>query len=329
MSRLSASKQQQWKQEFQQTVAYAFANDRRSNVKVFIAGPYVVIKVFGKSVALPGVSLATSSMHVVTSRQETSCELETEESLCSSPRGSYSSVGAHASSTQRRTPEENRRRNVKRKQAELQLLIHQNFLPCSAVFATLTFRQQQRDIRVVIRECQKLFQRLRRHVPAVKYIAVPERHENGCLHVHLLLDRELPLSKVVAQPYLDSGSIRSSFGSWEKLWKLGNIHQKRLDQGGNLGASIATYLTKNGTDKELAGHHTVWKSDNLEPPTEIIGQDAVDLLHSFAISDLAPNYGYHCENCGFVETLDVYEFCLDPAAAMLNKAWWRFNSVAA
>ena len=329
MSRPSTSKQQQWKQEFQQKAAYAFANDRRSNVKAFIAGPYVVIKVFGKSVPLPGVSSSASSMHVTASHQETSCESGTEESLCASPKERSSFAGAHASSTIPRTPEENRRRNVKRKQADLQLLIHQNFLPCSAVFATITFRQQQRDIGVVIRECQKLFQRLRRHVPAVKYIAVPERHENGCLHVHLLLDRELPLSKVVAQPYLDSGSIQSASGSWEKLWKLGNIHQKRLDQGGNLGASISVYVTKNATAEDLAGRHTIWRSDNLEPPTEIIGQDAVNLLHSFVSSDLSPSYGYHCEHCGFIETMDVFEFCSDPAAAMLNKAWWRINSAAA
>jgi hypothetical protein len=329
MSRPSASKQQQWKQEFQQKAAYAFANDRRSNVKAFIAGPYVVIKVFGKSVPLPGVSSSASSMHVTASHQETSCESETEESLCSSPKERSSSVGTQASSTIPRTPEENRRRNVKRKQADLQLLIHQNFSPCTAVFATVTFQQRQLDISVVIRECQKLFKRLRRHVPNVRYIAVPERHMNGGWHVHLLLDRELPLTKVVAQPYLDSGSIQSASGSWEKLWKLGIVHQKRLDQGGNLGASIATYVTKNATDEELAGHHTVWKSDNLEPPTEIIGQDAVELLQSFAFDDLAPSYGYHCENCGFVETMDVFEFCLNPTAAMLNKAWWRINSAAA
>ena len=328
MSKPSASKQQQWKQEFQQKAAYAFADDRRSNVKAFSAGPYVVIKVFGKSVPLPGVTSA-SSISAAACHQATSYESEAEESSCSSPRERFSSFGAPSSSTQRRTPEENRRRNVKRKQAELQLLIHQNFSPCNAVLATITFQQRQLDISVVIRECQKLFKRLRRHVPNVRYIAVPERHEHGGWHVHLLLDRELPLSKVVAQPYLDSGSIQSASGSWEKLWKLGIVHQQRLDRGGNLGASIAAYVTKNATDEELAGHHTIWKSDNLEPPTEIIGRDAVALLHSFAISDLAPNYGYHCENCGFVETMDVFEFCTNPAAAMLNKAWWRLNSAAA
>ena len=329
MSRPSASKQQQWKQEFQQKAAYAFANDHRSNVKAFIAGPYVVLKFYGKSVPLPGVSSAVTSMHVASSHQETSCESETEDRMPSSSNERSFSTGIHASSTFPRTPEENRRRNVKRRQAELQLLIHQNFSPCAAVFATITFWQCQLDISVVIRECQKLFKRLRRHVPDVKYIAVPERHENGGWHVHLLLDRELPLTKAVAQPYLDSGSIQSASGSWEKLWKLGIVHQKRLDRGGNLGASIAAYVTKNGTDEELAGHHTIWKSDNLEPPAEIIGRDAVALLHSFAISDLVPNYGYHCENCGFVETMDVFEFCLDPAAAMVNKAWRRLNSAAA
>ena len=329
MSRPSASKQQQWKQEFQQKAAYAFANDRRSNVKAFIAGPYVVLKFYGKSVPLPGVSSSASSMHVTASHQETSCESGTEESLCASPKERSSFAGAHASSTIPRTPEENRRRNVKRKQADLQLLINQNFLPSTAVFATITFQQQQRDIAVVIRECQKLFKRLRRHVPDVRYVGVPERHENGGWHVHLIIDRELPLTRAVAQAYIDSGSIRSVFGCWEKLWKFGIVHQKRLDQGGNLGASISVYVTKNATAEDLAGRHTISRSDNLEPPTEIIGQDAVNLLHSFVSSDLSPSYGYHCEHCGFIETMDVFEFCSDPAAAMLNKAWWRINSAAA
>ena len=91
--------------------------------------------------------------------------------------------------------------------------------------------------------------------------------------MHLLLDRELPLARSVAQSYIDSGVIRSAFGSWESLWKLGLFHQKRLNQGGNLGASIAAYMMKNAGDPDLVGHHTVLKSDNLEPPTEIIGQD--------------------------------------------------------
>ena len=330
MSRPSANKQQQLKQEFQQKAAYAFATANRSNVKAFIAGPYVVLKFYGKSVPLPGVSPAASPVVAASRHQDTSCSSDAEERLTSSTKERASSTGAHASATLPRTPEENRHRHVNRKQKDLQLMINQNFSPSTAVFATVTFRQQQRDIDVVIRECQKLFQRLRRHVPDVKYIAVPERHENGGWHVHILLDRELPLTKAVAQSYFNFGSIRSASGSWEKLWKLGFVHQKRLDQGGNLGASIAAYVMKNATDEELVGHHTVWKSGNIELPTEVCGQDAVDLFHSFVSDDLVPSYGYHCTfSSGYMESMDVFEFCLDPAAAMLNKAWWRINTAAA
>ena len=332
MSRPSNNKQQQWKQDFQQRAAYAFATNDRSNIKAFIAGPYVVVKVFGKSVALPGVSpTVSSSQRGASQRGASQRGAFQQDDSYHVKRGEinglpFSSTGS--SSAAPRTPEENRRRNIKRKQTDLQLLIHQNFSPSTAVFATLTFGQSNRDIRKVIRECQKLFKRIRRHVPDVKYIAVPERHDKGDWHVHLLLDRELPLTRSIAQSYIDSGSIKSKSGSWEKLWSLGHVHQKRLNQGGNLGASIAAYVMKNATDKELARHHTVWKSDNLEQPTEICGQDAVDLLRSFVSSDLTPNYGYHCENCRFVGTMDVYEFCLDPQAAMLNKAWW-FSDAAA
>ena len=319
MSRPSTNKKQEWKRDFQRRSEYAFANNYRSNVKIFIAGPYVIVKIFGKSVSLPGVSPTAYSLQRGARRQGAS-----EEAGASGY--SFSSTGA--SSPAPRTPEENRRRNTKRKQTELQLLIHQNFSPHTAAFATLTFGQSCWDICCVIRECQKLFKRIRRHVPDVKYIAVPERHAKGGWHVHLLLDRELPLTRSVAQPYIESGGITSKSGSWENLWKLGFVHQKRLDAGGNLGASISAYVMKNAVDADLARHHTVWKSDNLKPPTEICGRDAVELMHSFINSDLTPIYGYHCENCGFIETMDVYEFCLDTQAALLNKAWGKIREVA-
>lgn len=322
------AKQQQWKQHFQHKAAFAFSSDWRSNVKVFIAGPYLVVKVYGKSVPLPGVSPAAAAMHAKAPINEVRPRTERGSGIGNAGHLSVCGSETAKAASMPRTPEENRRRHVKRKQTELQFLIHQNFSPDTAVFATLTFGQGGEDIDEVIRECQKLFQRLRRHVPDVKVVAVPERHEKGGWHLHLLLDRELPLRKSLAKPYIESGSIKSKSGSWEKLWTLGLVHQKRLNQGGNLGASIAAYVMKNASNEELAGHHTVWKAGNLAPPTEICGQDAVDMVRSLVNEDLAPTYGYHCDVNGFIETMDVFEFCLDPAAAMLNKAWWKIKNSA-
>ena len=57
MSRTSScQKQQQWQRDFQQQVQSVRVTSARSNVKAFIAGHYVIIKIFGKTVPLPGVA---------------------------------------------------------------------------------------------------------------------------------------------------------------------------------------------------------------------------------------------------------------------------------
>ena len=327
MSRPSVTKRNQWKQWFQQKAATAFKSHKRANVKVFLAGDYVVVKFYGKSVCLPASAVAAASLPVETSSRTT--DTKSGRSEHTAKQACFPVPQASSYTTPKRTAAENRRRHVKRKQRDLQLLIQQNFSPDSAVFVTLTFCKSTQDLLHVSRECQKLFARLRRHVQGVKYIAVPERDDRGNWHVHLILDRELPLAKSLVKPFLDCGSIRTKSGCWEKLWTLGIVHQKKLDQGGNLGASIAAYVMKNATDQELAGHHTVWKSDNLQPWTELFGQDAVDVIRSIVREGLTPSYGYYCVNCGFVESMHVFEFCLNPQAAKLYKEWRPPNRRAA
>ena len=330
MSRSSScQKQQQWQRDFQQQLQSVRVTSVRSNVKAFIAGHYVIIKFFGKTVPLPGVAPTACANLSRSTWQDIDDDADCEERANYSSYSSRQNEVSYNSSSAPRTPEENRRRHAKRKQVDLQLLIHTNFTPERAVFATLTYQEPQRNVDTVIGDCQKFFKRLMRHVPQVKYVAVPERHENGGWHVHILLDRELPLTRDTAQSYIDDGSINTASGAWQQLWKHGFVHQKRLNQGGNLGASIAGYVLKNSHDPDLVGHHTVWKSKRLEPPMEIYGWDAMDLSNSLSNSNLAPSYSYHCEGCAFVETLDVFEFCLDPEAERLNRAWWRIKNSAA
>ena len=327
MSMSHEFKQLQWKRKFQQRVQYAVSSSNRSNVKAILAGHYAVVKIFGKTVPLPGVSPLMSCSHSVSSNNSNNKSMAYGDAAID--RNTATPKESIPQSKIPRTAEENRRRYAKRKQTKIQLLVNHNFSPATAVLVTLTFDDCQQSIDYVVKQGQLLFKRLKSHVPGVKYIAVPERHESGGWHIHLILDRELPLRKKLAKPYVDKGKIKSKSGSWESLWKLGIVHQKRLNQGGTLGASIAGYVMKNAAETDMNGHHTEWKSDNLEKPVEINGQDAVDLLHSFVSEDLTPCYGYHCDNCGHIETMDVFEFCLDPEAAMLNKAWWRFKKRAA
>ena len=304
---------------FQHHANNAIAGTSWSTVKVFIAGPYSLAKFYGKPVSLPGIVPA---------------------SLRSVPRGSFLSVGSQEHDTspsagrqehhpQPRTAEENHRRHVKRKQSELKLLINTNFVPSTAAFITLTFHEKITDFGVVKRECQKLFKRLRKHAPNIKYLAIPEKHEDKSWHAHILTDRALPLTRAVSTSYIEKGTIRSKFGSWESLWKIGQVHQKALDNGGNLGASIAGYILKNSSDPDLSGHHFIWRSDNLQQPLELNGQDAVDWVQKVAANGDLPIYSYSCQNLEHIKTMDVFEFCNDTQTSLLNKAWWRLKKSAA
>lgn len=210
----------------------------------------------------------------------------------------------------------------------MKMLINANFDPRIAAFVTVTFENPESDFEVAKIEFQKLFRRLNKNVKGVKYLAVPEQHENGGWHVHLLLDRELPLTTDAAAKFVKAGTIKGKGGSWQRLWKLGQVHQKTLDGGGNMGASLAVYLQKNSDNITLAGHHGIWRSDNLQQPRELTGQDAVDRARQLADSTEHPIYSFTIQDIDYIGTLDVFEFCHDPQAALLNKAWWRMKSAS-
>ena len=315
-----------WQRSFQQKVNWVTVTNTKANVKVIVAGAYSIVKFYGRSVLLPG-SVASSSVSRP-GRMGPDTEVAEDKVMPGSqlalddyrePRG-----------LKPRTAPQNRYRHVKRNLGQMMLLINHNFDPHTARFVTLTFRQKATTYVFVKQECQKFFKRLRKNVPGIQYLAMPDRHEDGSWHVHLIIDRELPMTKELAAPFINAGVIRGKKGSWEGLWTLGQTNQQDLDKGGNLGNAVSRYMMKNAGDKELAGSHTFWRSDNLKQPVKLEGQEAARFVRELADANELPVYSYACENVNeYVGSMNVFEFCHDRKATLHDKAWWWIRQTAA
>ena len=322
---------QNWQRDFQRRVQWAVATANKANVKVTQAGPYTEVKLFGSLVFLPGHCATASSSSPSTSPPD-SCFFAPTTAAAAAPardRRSMDSRQSQAQSAKTRTPEQNHRRHLKKSQKKLKLELNANFDPRTAMFVTLTFRVCQHDFNAAKKQWQSLFKRLKKNVQDVRYIAVPEKHQDGSWHLHLVLDRCLPLYKSGMDSYKQLGVIKGAGGSWEQLWKLGQVHQKKLDGGGNLGASLAKYLLKSAGIPELQNHHGYWRSDNLEQPLVLTGQAAVDKARELQAINAAPIHCYSLNGIAYIGSLDVYEFCTDPKLAMLNKTLWPSRNPAA
>ena len=327
MAKQPSTKEQSWLASFRQQAKWAHVTDTKSTVKIIEAGPYCEVKFYGRPVLLP-----TNRPTAI----ESSNSVGSPDNADRSEAASASSNGRTGQQNRRsgsdsspRTPEQNHYRHVKRSQARLKLLVNANFDPRTAVFVTLSFKVKQFRLADVKRLWGKLAKRLRKNVDGVKYLALPEMHEDGSWHIHVVLDRQLPLNPQAMAPYVAAGKIKGKGGTWESLWKLGQVHCKKLDAGGNLGASIAAYLLKNAHVPDLARCHGVWRSDNLAPPVELTGQAALARLRELESSALWPVHSYSVSDIDFIGSLSVYEFCTDPKAALLYKAWWKCNAPAA
>lgn len=310
-----------WAEEFSEHVRTAMATQEKSNVRVVLAGPYSVTKFYKRPVNLPGNGPKTKLMAMSQNTIQPVRSSLTEHSPLTHDS---------AKTTAPRTPEQNQRRYASKRTNKMSSLIDHNFDPRTAQLVTLTFEKKQEQFQQVKKSCQAFFKRLVKNVPGVKYMAVPEQHADQSWHVHLIVDRELPLTAEKARWFIDQGVIKGKKGSWEFLWKLGHVNQKSLDNGGKLGVSIARYITKSWKTKEMKGSHKSWQSRNLDQPTTIYGQEAVDYVRSLDAVGEKPLYGYCCNQLKYVESLTVFEFCHDREAALVDKQWkkpktWRKN----
>lgn len=221
-----------------------------SNFKVIHAGATVELEVYGNMISLPGE------------------RKHRKNKICSSDLDVIEEANYQASRP-RYTPERGRRQRANINTKDLRRKINHNFSSATSQFITLTLKEQSHNLALFKKICQSLLRKLRRNVPGVKYIGAPGMGENGNYHLHLLVDRKLPVLPEEARPYIESGIIRSKKGAWRSMWSAGYVHVDPIDDDGNLGAFIASYLIKNANQLNVKNAHTFYRSDNLEPYIEM------------------------------------------------------------
>lgn len=122
---------------------------------------------------------------------------------------------------------------VKKSVDKLRDIINNNFIGGSnELWITLTFGKNKvynpNDLCPIF---EKFIKRLRYHFRNLKldYLYVPEPHEKGDWHIHLLLKADKPL-------YIENSNLN-------EIWGFGFVKVNRLKDIDNIGAYVSAYLT--------------------------------------------------------------------------------------
>jgi hypothetical protein len=98
---------------------------------------------------------------------------------------------------------------------------------------------------------------MKKQFPEFQYLAIVEFQKRGAVHYHLLCNLRYVQSKKI-----------------EKIWKHGFIKIKRISNIKNIGAYVCKYLQKEMFDKRMFGKKKYFRSQDLEKPVEIVGDNA-------------------------------------------------------
>jgi len=136
-------------------------------------------------------------------------------------------------------------------------------------FATFTYATPQHDMQQAIQHWRDFTRKVKKFLPAVAFLRVPERHKSGAVHFHAVLfgvPPELPCIMLKRGRYWRHGcskerscerKVRLLYG----LWKHGFVDISVVRQPDSIGVYLAKYLTKGDPDWSLFGHHVA--STNL------------------------------------------------------------------
>ena len=151
-----------------------------------------------------------------------------------------------------------RRNNVRR-------LVCANFTNENCKFLTLTFVENETDIKKCNLEFKNFIKRLKYQFKLndLKYITVIEFQKRGAVHYHVMLNI----------PYIPHKKL-------EKLWKNGFVFVNKIKNVDNLGAYLVKYMTKDTADKRLQGQKAYFCSRNLNKPLEMTDIKYSDLFES-------------------------------------------------
>lgn len=297
---------------FSEANKFINVNSFGSNVVLRWGGSYFEIDILGRNVPLPGVR---KQIREKSARNNSECFLDndTDNDLVLQDLDIV-----QTKETFPNQQEKLQRYRSKLKRRELRLLINQNFNPVAAQLVTATFDDCDIEYTVAIEHFKRFRQELQRKVKDIHYLSVVEPGEKRGYHLHMVTDRKLPQTPFEAKDYIANGVIKSRAGALTSLWPHGDIHQKTLDGGGNLGASLSRYLTKKAHCSEMKFRHSINKSSNLAPYVTMRGDDALGFIERFVTAKgISEFYSYTCENLEHIDYMHHYEFSLDPEKMLL------------
>lgn len=133
-------------------------------------------------------------------------------------------------------------------------------------FVTLTFNnaeQDRTDDKAIFTQWDKFRANVRRSYPAMRYVAVPERHKSGAIHFHLVVggiaETEL---KLVYSGYNDK-SGREIYNCY--AWKYGFSTVTKVDNTEKVSSYILKYIGKSlGVSDDFKKRY--WASKNCNRP---------------------------------------------------------------
>ncbi len=173
-------------------------------------------------------------------------------------------------------PKEKRGSSVNRARTEMRRLINSNSYLNK--FLTLTFGTKMFDLSKANKLFNTYIRRMHKHFPKFKYIAIVEFQKNGRVHYHLLCNLK----------YVPSEKL-------EEIWQNGFINIRRIDRIDNIGAYVCKYLSKEMFDKRMFRKKKFFRSQDLNKPTEIVGDNAKFFMEE-GLENLKLDYESEFEN---------------------------------
>lgn len=175
---------------------------------------------------------------------------------------------------------ESRKRSMQRSNSRLRRLVNANAwkwtkpdgTPYPPVFATFTFKENIKDIKVANRIFSNFVKRLNYELghtkkSFLKYITVIEFQDfsrDGVVHYHSI--------------FFNLEYIRKDLLA--DIWGQGFVHIRAIDQVSNAGAYVSKYLVKHFEDDRLDGQKRYFSSRDLLKPIEILDQFKADSISS-------------------------------------------------
>lgn len=140
--------------------------------------------------------------------------------------------------------------SLRRTRAKIVRLVDSN--PDLSTFVTLTFKDNVKELSKANLIFNKFIKRLKRKVPHLKYLAVPEFQKRGAVHYHVLVNFQMENKKLA------------------DIWDQGFVMINKIRHVKRIGAYVAKYISKDLFDIRYFGMRKIMSSRNLSKPIVII-----------------------------------------------------------